>query len=201
MMRTTSAETASDSRLSVNAAAPSASAHAVGALAPRVSSAGKTAPVLAPVAAARGSDEASVFLSLASDYVRDRREVEAVALVSRVLARQPELKDDPRIGAVLSKTVRAEAAQATDESLSLLTGAMGERGAELMYALSLEPTLRESVRRRVDTWLASKDFDRVSSAALYSAVKLRSAKSCDQKHALLNLAADVGGKQTLELLR
>jgi len=147
------------------------------------------------------SDEASLFLSLANDYLGERREVEAVALVSRVLSRQPELKDDPRVAAVLSKTVRSEQAQASDESLALLTGAMADKGAELVYALSLEPMLRDPLRRRVDNWLASKDFDRVSSAALYSTVKLRTAKTCDQKHALLRLAADVGGKQTLDLLR
>jgi serine/threonine-protein kinase len=175
------------------------SSHVDVAPSPRQAPAGPMAGSVAqPI---KASDEASVFLSLAGDYVRERRDVEAVQLISRVLVRQPELKDDARIATLLARTVRSDMTQASDDSLSLLTGAMGEKGAELMYSLALEPTLRDSLRRRVETWLASKDFDRVSSASLYSAVKLRNAKTCDQKHALLTLAAEVGGKQTLELMR
>jgi hypothetical protein len=196
--RSPSHDAPADLRLGMNAAQPSAASHSQPAPPRELPLSNPARPQLA---VASSSDEAAVFLALASDYVRDHREVEAVALVSRVLARQPELKDDPRIAAVLAKTVRAELAQAADESLGLLTSVMGEKGAELLYALSLETNLRDPVRRRVDSWLASKDFDRVSSAALYSAAKLRSAKTCDQKHALLSLAADVGGKQTLEFLR
>lgn len=142
-----------------------------------------------------------MFLSLANDYVRDHRESEAVALVGRVLAREPELKDDERVITLLTKTVRADGPQAIDDSFALITSILGEKGAEVMYSLAVDPLLKEPLRRRVETWLASKDFDRVSSSALYSAVKLRNAKTCDQKHALLSLSAEVGGKQTLELLR
>jgi serine/threonine-protein kinase len=146
-------------------------------------------------------DEDAVFLSLADDYVRDRREGEAVALIARVLARKPELKDDERVSTLLKKTVRAESQQATDESFNLITSTLGEKGAELMYSLVLDPMLRDPLRRRIENWLASKEFDRISSSALYSAVKLRNAKTCDQKHALLKLSAEVGGKQTLDLMR
>jgi serine/threonine-protein kinase len=190
---------AGDPQSSANAASLAASSGVGATTLPRETSAEQRTSSLASKAS--GSDEASIFLTLASDYVRDHREAEAVALVSRVVLRQPELKDDARVAGVLSKTARSDTPQAADDSLALLTGPMGEKGAELMYSLALEPSLKDAVRRRVEAWLASKDFDRTSSAALYSAVKLRNAKTCDQKHALLTLAADVGGKQTLELLR
>ncbi|HWA71588.1 MAG TPA: serine/threonine-protein kinase [Polyangiaceae bacterium] len=154
-----------------------------------------------PSAIQGASDEEAVFLSVADDYARDRREGEAVALVARVLARRPELKDDERVSALLKKTVRADSQQVTDDSFTLITSTLGEKGAELMYSLVLDPMLKDPLRRRVENWLASKDFDRISSSALYSAVKLRNAKTCDQKHALLRLSAEVGGKQTLDLLR
>jgi serine/threonine-protein kinase len=147
------------------------------------------------------TDEAALFLTLASDYAGSNRHVEAVALVGRMLVRQPELKDDERVASVLSRTARGDSDHASDESFALLTGPMGEKGAELVYALAVDSTTRAGVRRRAEAWLSSKDFDRVSSSALYSAVKLRNAKTCDQKHALLSLAGDVGGKQTLDVLR
>lgn len=153
----------------------------------------------APAGAAQ--DETSVFLNLASNYANEHRDAEAVALVSRELLRHPELKNDVRVAAVLSRTIRSDSRHAADESFAQLSGAMGAAGAEILYAVANDPDVRDSVRKRSEDWLNSKDFDRNSSGALYSAVKLRHAKNCEQKRALLPLAADVGGKQTLEYLR
>jgi serine/threonine protein kinase len=147
------------------------------------------------------SDEVSIFLTLANTYSTEHRDAEAVALVSRELSRHPELKNDARVTAVLARTVRSDSRQVADESFSQLSGPMGERGAEIVYGVATDGSVRDSLRKRSEDWLTSKDFDRTSSAALYSAVKLRYAKSCEQKRALLPLAADVGGKQTLEYLR
>ncbi|MFZ5895403.1 MAG: protein kinase domain-containing protein [Myxococcota bacterium] len=155
------------------------------------------APVVAPVAA----DEESTLIELANSYTSEHRDAEAVALVQRVLMRQPELRKDARVGKVLTRTARSLDRAASDQSFALLEGSMGEFGAELIYDLSRDREASERVRRRADQWLRSGNFDRVSSTALYSAVKLRQARTCEQKHALLRLAADVGGRRTLEYLR
>jgi serine/threonine-protein kinase len=153
------------------------------------------APVTAP------ADEESTLLELANGYTTERRDAEAVTLVQRVLLRRPELSSDARVAKVLSRTARSEDRSAYDQSFTLLEGSMGEPGAEAIYDLWRDREASERVRRRAETFLRSSNFDRVSSTALYSAVKLRLARTCEQKHALLRLAADVGGRRTLDYLR
>jgi hypothetical protein len=117
------------------------------------------------------------------------------------LIRQPELKSDARVGAVLARTARSESTAVAEESFSQLSTAMGEQGAAIIYGLSFDSTIRDATKKRAETFLQSKDFDKVASASLYATVKLRAAKTCEQKRALLGLAADVGEQQTLDYLK
>jgi serine/threonine-protein kinase len=149
----------------------------------------------------KAADEESLLLELANSYTGERRDAEAVTLVQRVLLRGPELAKDERVSKILSRTARSDDRAASDQSFTLLEGSLGEAGAEVIYDLWRARETSERVRRRADGWLRSSHFDRVSSAPLYSVVKLRQARSCEQKHALLRLAADVGGRKTLEYLR
>jgi hypothetical protein len=168
---------------------------------PEPSAAQPAAAAPAPPTSSAHPDEVSVFLELASKYAAEHRESEAVALLSRLLLRHPELSSDERVARALSLTARSDQKSVGDESFALLEGPLGERGAEILYDLSLSRDVSERVRRRADDWLRSKDFDRTSSPALYSAVRLRHAKTCEQKHNLLELAGNVGGKRTLDYLR
>ncbi len=180
--------------LAINAAAASASATTTSNELP------SQAVTAAKGALPANADEAGVLLELANGYTSAQRDAEAVALVQRVLLRKPELNSDPRVAKILSHTARSDNRAASEDSFALLEGPMAAAGAEVIYDVWREPGGRERVRRRAEAWLNSKDFDRVSSTALYSAVKLRLAKTCEQKQTLLKLASDVGGKQTLEYL-
>jgi hypothetical protein len=78
---------------------------------------------------------------------------------------------------------------------------MGETGAALLYELSLKPDVRDAVRQRARSWLASKDFERVAPLPVYAAVRLRNAPSCEQKRDLLDFAGKAGGKYVLTYLK
>lgn len=191
------------SRLAVtrSSALPSAEPVAAPAESAPASVEAPAAPSLAPSPAARAADEESLLLELANTYTTERRDSEAVALVQRVLLRRPELKSDARVSKILTRTARSDERAASEQSFALLEGTLGEAGAEAIYDLWRDRESSERVRRRAESFLRSSNFDRASSTGLYSAVKLRLARTCDQKHALLRLAGDVGQRRTLEYLR
>jgi hypothetical protein len=141
-----------------------------------------------------------VLVSLAESLAGQRRDAEAVAVLDRLIARTPELRSDPRVAKLLLQTVYSDDREAAKGSFALLEGPMAEAGAALMYELSLSRDVRDGPRRRAETWLKSKAFDRVSPLPLYTVVKLRYAKTCEEKRSLLGLAT-AGGQLTLDYLR
>jgi hypothetical protein len=145
-------------------------------------------------------DEAKVLLDFAEAELAAHRAAEVPGVLQRLLAREPALKDDARFKRVLLAVAASDDARASSDAQALLSGPMGETGAALAYELSLEPELRDATRRRVQKWLGSKDFERVAPLGVYAAAKLRAAKTCEDKHALLGFAGDVGGSYVLGYL-
>jgi len=162
------------------------------------------APVAAPPAPAKGpakaADEASVLLDLADSLLAEHRDADVPAVVARLVARQPELKDDARVKRVLLSAASSDDRKAASDAYALLTGPMGEAGAALLYELSVDRSVRDPVRTRAQTYTASKDFEKVAALSVYAAAKLRNAKTCEDKHALLDFGASVGGKYVLDYL-
>ena len=78
---------------------------------------------------------------------------------------------------------------------------MGEPGAALVYELSVTSDVRSGIRARAQNWLGSKEFQQVASLPVFAAQKLRAAKTCEDKHALLDFAERAGGKHVLEYLK
>ena len=146
------------------------------------------------------SDEGTLLLDSATALARESRDAEAVMLIERALLRKAELRSDPRVHDVLLRTAHSDDKASAAATFALLENAMAERGAELIYEISLTRVGKESSRRRAQSWLKGKQFAKNAALPLFIAVKLREAKSCEDKHALLPLAKG-GGKQTLEYLR
>src|SRR6185369_13869253 len=117
------------------------------------------------------------------------RDAEVPALLQRLVARRPELATDERLQRSLLAAASSDDRRAAADAHALLTGAMGETGAALVYELAFKPDVREPVRQRAQAWLSSKDFERVAPLAVYAAAKLRLAKTCEDKHGLLDFAA------------
>lgn len=174
-----------------------ASPEATEAASPQLAAAG-AAKVEAP---AGKTDEASVLLDLAESLIKQKREADVIPILERLIARQPELKDDARVGRILMATAAVDERRASTGSYALLTGPMGETGAALMYELSQKKDVRDAVRRRAATWLDSKEFERVAPLHVYAAVRLQKADSCEDKHGLLDFAGKAGGKYVLSYLQ
>jgi hypothetical protein len=144
-------------------------------------------------AATGASDEASVLLDLADTLLADHRDADVPGIIGRLIARQPALKDDPRVRRVLLSAAGSEDRKASSETHALLTGPMSETGAALVYELAVDRDVRDAVRQRSQNWTTTKDFERIASLPVYAAAKLRNAKTCEDKHALLEFGAAVGG--------
>ncbi|HTQ03398.1 MAG TPA: hypothetical protein VMI54_06060 [Polyangiaceae bacterium] len=158
-----------------------------------------TTATSAPAPAA--ADEPSVLLALAASLLDQHRDVEVPPLAARLLARHPELVSDDRLEHVVLAVASSNDARAVTDAFALLTGPMGETGAGLVYALALKSDTPKSVRARAQSYLSSKDFERVASLPVYAAEKLRSAKSCEDKRGLLDFAGQVGGGEVLDYLK
>lgn len=158
------------------------------------------APSRAAQPVAPTADEPKVLLDLAQSLLAEHRDAEVPSLLGRLIVRRPELKDDDRLKRLLLAAAASEDRRASSEAHALLTGPMGETGAALVYELAVAADVREPVRLRAQTWLKSKDFERNAALPVYAAAKLRSAKTCEDKHALLDFAGAVGGKYVLTYL-
>jgi serine/threonine-protein kinase len=158
-------------------------------------------PTATPSVTVAEPKDADSQIAVASSRSSSGEHAEAVQLVARALTQHPSLRDDPRVGPVLFRGASADSKETVELAFGLLQGTMAARGADIVYQLTLDKSVRESVRKRAEKWLRSEEFANHASGALQSAVKLRYAESCAQKHELLPLASKVGARQTLEVLR
>jgi hypothetical protein len=161
----------------------------------------ENAPAAAPPNPVVAGDEATVLLDLGEQLLAQKRTAEVPPLVARLIARDPGKKDDARVGKILLSAAGSDDRKAAADAHALLTGPMGETGATLVYELSVASGVRDGIRTRAQTWLASKEFERVASLPIFAAQKLRAAKTCEDKHALLDFAERAGGKHALEYLK
>jgi hypothetical protein len=146
-------------------------------------------------------DEATVLLDLGNQLLTQRKDAEVVPLLARLIAREPARANDPRVRDILLAAAASDDRKAAADSHALLTGAMGEAGATLVYELSLKGGVRDAIRARAQAWLASKDFERIAPLPVFAAQKLRAAKTCEDKQGLLDFAQRAGGKHVLEYLK
>jgi hypothetical protein len=170
----------------------------------RAESPGPAEPA-APVREAKpppaASDEATVLLDLGSSLILEKRPSDVPSLVARLIAREPEMKNDPRVHKLLFATAASDDRRVAAETYTLLTGPMGEAGAALLYEIASDSEVRKAVRARARAWLATKDFERLAPLSVYAAAKIEMAKSCEDKYALLDFAQRAGGKYVLKVLK
>ncbi|HMJ10465.1 MAG TPA: serine/threonine-protein kinase [Polyangiaceae bacterium] len=143
--------------------------------------------------------DSAVLLELVGAYDTRGDHAQSVGAIGRALSLDPKLMDNAQVATGLFKAAQAKAS--ADASFALLEGPMGSRGADIVYDLATTKGVRQNVKTRALGWLKTKEFDRASSAALNIAVALRQAQSCQQKHALLLRAKNVGDERSLPELR
>lgn len=77
---------------------------------------------------------------------------------------------------------------------------MAANGADILYQLSLDKSVRETTRRRAEKWLRSEPFARAAPNSTVVAVRLRQAETCERKYDLLPQTAKAGGAFALAYL-
>ncbi len=143
-------------------------------------------------------NDGAVLLALAQAQVGAKQYAQAVGTVSKALEVDPKLNSSEKISSLLFTTAQSKSGR--QETFQLLEGPMGSRGADIVYDISIDERIKASVRRRAEKYLKSREFDRASSPALNIAVALRYASQCEQKHALLLRAKNVGDVRSLTYL-
>ncbi|MGE0325047.1 MAG: protein kinase [Polyangiaceae bacterium] len=143
-------------------------------------------------------DDTTVMLELARAYALKERRSDAVEVIDKAVQKNPDSRKDPGVASTLWVAAQDEKSQ--DQAFALLQGAMGEKGADIIYDLVTTDGVKHKVVARAEKWLASEQFQKNSSPALNIAVALRTAKSCGQKHGLLLRAKNVGDKRSLPYL-
>lgn len=154
-----------------------------------------------PPAVEKAPEGPESLVQLAKARLGEKQEGEAIELLGRAIAQDPALAGDENVHGTLLTVLRSKTPSTVDAAFAFLQGPMGKDGADLIYDAAFAPELTSKTRTRALTWLRTKDFDRVSTPALYSAVKLRFAASCQQKFQLLKLVENQGGKRALAYLQ
>lgn len=143
--------------------------------------------------------QAELRVLLAQALVKAKKMAEATEAVRAALEIDPKQSQNGKVAAVLFQT--AQSAASTEAAFALLEGRMGARGADVVYDLAQARNVRAAVRARAEAWLDSAPFQVASSPELNIAVALKSAKTCQQKYALLLRAKNVGDERSLAYIK
>jgi hypothetical protein len=108
------------------------------------------------------------------------------------------MKDNDELAKVLFQT--AQARVSADTAFALLEGPMGASGANVLWDLAADESVKPWVRARAGQWLRSPEFRRVAGPSLLLAADLMTAKSCEAAHALLPKAKEVADERSLPQL-
>jgi hypothetical protein len=149
--------------------------------------------------ALRHPKKARIVLELARLHAEKKEYPKAVGAVGRALSIDLAMKDEPLTARILSQT--AQSKSTADASFALLEGPMDSRGADIVYALAIDPAAKPWVKNRAEKWLNSAAFQKASSPALNIASAFRFASSCEQYYALLMRAKNVGDERCLPYLQ
>ncbi len=143
--------------------------------------------------------DVSLWVELAHALALEKKHKESVDAAGNALRLSTSARDNPRIASVL--WIAAQSKEGADAAFELLEGAMGAKGADILYDLTTTEGVRGAVVKRANDFLNSKQFDKASSPALHVTVGLTRAKRCQQRYGLLLRAQNVGDKRTLKVLR
>ena len=142
--------------------------------------------------------DAELLVELTKAQIAERRHASAAMTVSKALALDPALNKNPEIASAL--WALSQTKEGGEAAFQLLEGPMGAKGADIIYELSTTSGIRTSVKQRAAKWLTTEQFQKNSSPELNILVALVQSKSCEQQHALLLRAKNVGDARTLKLL-
>ena len=156
-----------------------------------------SAPTVAPDSASNEGSRAA--LARAEAELKAGNWSGVTAAIDIALASSPASKQNERVAEMLGEAARHKVS--SNAAFKLLSGPMEGKGAEILYDLAANAKTPKDTRAKADEWLGSDDFRRVASPPLAIAGKLRAARGCQEKKALLGEATTTGDRRSLEYLQ
>jgi hypothetical protein len=148
---------------------------------------------------AKHPKDADVQIALAEAYNEESKHADAVSVVAKLLSNDKDRFKDPRLPDVLKPA--AQAKTSANATFTLLDGPMGPQGADVIYDLATDDSVKPETRLRAQKVMKSKRFEQLASAPLWAVLLMRDAKSCQQRHGLLARIRNVGDERALTLLK
>jgi hypothetical protein len=172
--------------------------------APKSSQPATLPPLQGPAAEARAlealthdfPDDSNVLIALASAQAKAEHLDDALVSLDRALVVDPESIENTKAGSILWRGAQSPFSDRAFASLHKL----GARGADILVDLATTAAVREAVRARARTELASEAFKNNLSPDTTAAVRLLVASDCKARKRLLKVARTQGGTRTLRLL-
>lgn len=144
------------------------------------------------------SSEPLIQLELARAYLEAKEYASAVESATVALGLDPSLNRNPVLSAILQKLAQMQTS--SDGAFRLLRGPMGQEGADILYELSMNSTVRPLIRAHATSALDSAEVRENLSLPLALARDLGAAHSCKDLRPLIERAAIVGDDRALPRL-
>jgi len=142
---------------------------------------------------------AQARLELAKAHRANEQYREAVEAAAKAIELDPKLRLEGEVATLLWAT--AQHADSRDAAFALLEGPMGDKGADIIYDLSVGKRVGARTKQRAREFLSSERIQSQASPALRIVLELQSARTCRTVHALLPRAQKDGDERALRYLR
>lgn len=143
--------------------------------------------------------EARIQEALSVAYAKERKYQEALDAAKRATELDPQLNESREISGALYRA--AQAKNVSDEAFRFLRTAMGARGADIIYDLSVGETLRPWVKAEASRVLAQPELLESASPELAVTIQLLNTKECAPLVGLVQKAGATADARALPRLR
>ncbi|MET0596102.1 MAG: serine/threonine-protein kinase [Polyangiaceae bacterium] len=149
---------------------------------------------------ARFPDDPAVWRALVRAYTAEKRGVESVRAVGKLVALSERAIHDEEVEEALKAAVQGPT-ESADAAFALMESGLGTKGPDLLYELSVTKGLSAKALSRAKQSLAKTDVKGRMAPALAVVMELRAATGCEAKKSLLPRAKEHGDGRLLSALR
>jgi serine/threonine-protein kinase len=148
----------------------------------------------------RFAEDAAVWRALVRAYTKEKRGVDAMRAVGRLVALSDRAAEDDDVADAITSAAQGPS-ESADAAFAMMEGGLGAHGPDILYDLSTTKGLTPRTAARVKQALARAEVKARMSPALGIALDMRNAPSCEAKRGLLPRAKEQGDARVLGTLR
>jgi len=145
-------------------------------------------------------DDPAVWRALVRTSTKDKRGVDAMRALTKLLALQESASDEDDTREALAAAAGG-APEASSAAFTLMETGMGAKGPDVMFDLLTQKGTAPRVVQRIKQSLAKAETKARTSPGLALLLDFRNASSCDAKKALLPRVKEQGDGRMLPTLR